>query len=170
MRLLRGNPRKLIILTLCLAVIAILLTGCNNQPEPPAVIPDPTPETPIAIPDEGPPSGPVTHTILATGTPGVNEYSQDNPGSSELLPREYPGAPPLIPHKISNLTITKDANACLSCHLTGVSLGEGHVATIVPESHYTDAATGIVGEYMQELRYNCLLCHLPQTGDAPLVE
>ena len=86
------------------------------------------------------------------------------------MPREYPGAPPLVPHDISKLKINRDGNACISCHITGVVLGEGHVATKIPRSHYTDIPTGIVSEEIQPIRNTCRLCHLPQSAEEPLVK
>ena len=106
------------------------------------------------------------HQTLATGEVGANEYSVAAPGTSEILPREYPGAPPIIPHSLDGLTITKDANPCLGCHASGLSLGDGHTATKIPESHYIDQMDGTRTEELQGMRYNCLLCHLPQSPEA----
>ena len=103
------------------------------------------------------------HQTLATGEVGANEYSTAAPGTSEVLPREYPGAPPIIPHSLDGLTITKDANPCLACHASGLSLGDGHTATKIPESHYIDQADETRTEELQGMRYNCLVCHLPQS-------
>ena len=107
------------------------------------------------------------HDILATGDVGMNEYSSILPGQSTVLPREYPGAPPFIPHSPAGLIITKDTHPCLVCHITGTSFGPDHTATKIPESHYTDIPTGIISENIQGLRYNCLLCHLPQSLGNP---
>lgn len=111
------------------------------------------------------PSDKYIHEILATGDVGMNEYSSIFPGESTVLPREYPGAPPFIPHDPSGLTITKDTHPCMVCHVPGISFGPDHTATKIPESHYTDIPTGIISENIQGLRYNCLLCHLPQSSE-----
>lgn len=111
------------------------------------------------------------HQTLASGDLGINEYSRAAPGSSEILPREYPGAPPFVPHSLDGLTITKDANDCVTCHLTGLSFGAGHTATMIPDSHYIEQMDGTRSEDIQDLRYGCLLCHLPQSAEAfPLDE
>ena len=79
------------------------------------------------------------------------------------LPRAYRGAPPVIPHSLDGLTVTREANDCLNCHLEGVEVGEGRRATKIPPSHFTNPHTGetrtdrIVGT-----RYNCLQCHVPR--------
>jgi nitrate reductase cytochrome c-type subunit len=116
--------------------------------------------------------GDYVHEGLAAGEPGDNIYSAPPPGLSTKLPREYPGAPPLIPHNISGFTITKDSNPCMGCHETGLTLGAGgdeHTATKVPESHYTDAVTGEKSDELQDARYICNLCHLSQTEETSLV-
>jgi nitrate reductase cytochrome c-type subunit len=105
------------------------------------------------------------HRSLATGDIGSSEYTRAAPGASEILPRDYPGAPPFIPHSLNGLTITTDLNVCLSCHATGLSFGEGHTATVIPLSHYTDQVDWTVTEELQDLRYDCLLCHLQQSSE-----
>jgi nitrate reductase cytochrome c-type subunit len=115
-------------------------------------------------------TGKYQHEILATGDVGDNVYESAPPGQSDVLEREYPGAPPLIPHNISGLVITKDENSCLTCHTQGISLGPDHTATKIPESHYIDIPTGTRSESLQGMRYNCLLCHLPQSPEKPLRE
>lgn len=113
-------------------------------------------------------SKPYFHDSLETGHPGMNVYSAPAPGQSTVLPREYPGAPPLVPHDISGFDITKDANACLACHSDGISFGEGHVATKIPPSHYTSQSTGEETTELQGLRYNCNICHIPQSEEQSL--
>jgi len=165
------HVRRLIpTVTLCLLLVAaVLLAGCGSPapaPEPPPA-PAPAPALKPAAPAPDPVET-VPHVLLATGEPGVNAYPLDAPGTSELLPREYLDAPPLVPHDVTEFEITKEANACLSCHETGVSLSDGHVATKIPRSHYTDIPTGIVSDTLHNLRYNCRICHLPQSTEAPL--
>ncbi|MBI3564501.1 MAG: nitrate reductase cytochrome c-type subunit [Elusimicrobia bacterium] len=104
---------------------------------------------------------------LRTGAPGMNRWTDQAPGSTTVLPRPYPGAPPLIPHSIDGLAVTRATNDCLGCHLEGAELGEGHAATKVPASHYTNPYTKETktGEVVGT-RYNCLQCHAPQAVDA----
>lgn len=106
--------------------------------------------------------------ILATRGAGTNEYATSPPGQSSVLDREDPGAPPLIPNSIVGLAVTKDQNACLTCHEPGLSLGPDHIAVKVPESHFIDLSTGLRSETLQGTRYCCLLCHIPQSAEAPL--
>lgn len=104
---------------------------------------------------------------LQQGRPGPNRWNAREPGATRPLPRPYPGAPPLVPHGIEGFSITREANTCLGCHLEGADLGEGHAATKVPASHFTNPRTketrtgAVVG-----MRYNCLQCHAPQADDA----
>ncbi len=102
---------------------------------------------------------------LATGQPGMNTYAADPPGETTKLPRPFTGAPPLVPHSVVEFEISRSANDCLDCHLDGVEIEEGHIATKVPLSHF-------VNEYTREredgqvigTRYNCLQCHVPQSN------
>jgi nitrate reductase cytochrome c-type subunit len=102
---------------------------------------------------------------LASGQPGMNTYPQNPPGETTKLPRPYTGAPPLVPHSVVEFEIGKFANDCLDCHLDGVEIEEGHVATKVPSSHFVNEYTGerkdgqVIGT-----RYNCLQCHVPQSN------
>jgi nitrate reductase cytochrome c-type subunit len=100
---------------------------------------------------------------LATGEPGMNTYPASGPGETAVLDRPYETAPPLIPHSIKGLTIRRAANDCLDCHLEGVDLGDGHVATKVPASHFVNEYTGAEAKNgVTGIRYLCLQCHVPQ--------
>lgn len=99
-----------------------------------------------------------------TRRPGMNRWNDQAPGSTKPLPRPYPGAPAIVPHAVEERAITRDANSCLDCHLEGADMGDGHVATKVPPSHFVnpktkEARTGAeVGT-----RYQCLQCHATTT-------
>ena len=156
-------------ISLVLLIIATLvLASCTGKEK---VVEKPPPSTPVepTTPSEKAEDTreEYTHQILATGELGINEYSTKPPGQSSILPREYPGAPPLIPHSPSGLTITKDRNPCLGCHIQGVSLGPDHTATKIPESHYIDIPTGEKSQDIQPIRYNCTICHIPQSSETP---
>lgn len=143
-RLLKTHRWKAVLVLVALGVAALALGACGGTDDPASYVVQ----------------------TLATGEVGANEYSTAAPGTSEILPREYPGAPPIIPHSLDGLTIDRDTNACLTCHVAGVSFGTGHTATKVPESHYLDQMDGTRTDAVQDLRYNCLLCHLPQSPEA----
>lgn len=93
---------------------------------------------------------------LLTGAPGMNAAPTAEPGTTKPLARAYPGAPPLVPHGIVGLSITRTGNDCLGCHLEGAEVAEGHSATKMPASH-RDESGGVKGD-----RYQCRQCHVPQ--------
>ncbi len=109
-----------------------------------------------------------TMILLATGETDPNRYRDLLPGSSDLLDRAYPGAPPLVPHRAEDLVITPDKNSCMSCHEAGRTIN-GNTAVQVPISHYTDLSTGSVSGQLQGRRYVCTSCHVPQVIDEPPV-
>ncbi len=105
---------------------------------------------------------------LATGQPGMNIYPTSPPGETTKLERPYDGAPPLVPHSVVEFNISRSANDCLDCHLEGLEVEEGHVATRVPPSHYVDEYSGEhKNEQVTGMRYNCLQCHVPQSPEEP---
>ena len=152
-----------IMLPILLIIASLGLASCTGDEK--TVVTTPT-STPVATTStseitEEPPE--YTHQIPMIGELGVNEYSTKIPGQSTILPRAYPGAPPFVPHSLSGLVITKDQLPCLTCHLQGLSLGTDHTATKIHESHYIDLPTGIKSQDIQPIRYNCLICHVPQS-------
>lgn len=129
-----------------------------------------------------PPEPPVRESVPETSvglSPGnlldVPEPMQVSPNSSEpgerpVLPRPYPGAPPLIPHEIDSLLpITADDNTCLVCHEIDEKVEGG--PTPIPKSHYVDQrnAPERSGNRVVGARNSCTLCHVPQTDALPLV-
>lgn len=92
---------------------------------------------------------------LFTGVPGMNAAPTADAGTTKPLPRPYPGAPPLIPHTLERLSVTRELNDCLTCHLDGIEAAEGHFATRIPASHRE-------GDAVKGIRYQCLQCHVPQ--------
>ncbi len=99
---------------------------------------------------------------LWTGCPGINAYSKAAPGESVILARPHKNAPPLIPHDISDLKISRDSNDCLACHLDGdVKIPDSHFVNPYTKERSKDTPTGT--------RYNCLQCHAPQSADVPPV-
>jgi len=97
---------------------------------------------------------------LAKGSPGMNAYIAAQPGESARIERLYENAPPMIPHSVSGLSISKTSNDCIGCHEEGVEISSGHSATRMPGSHFVKSGEK---ESVAGIRYNCLQCHLPQT-------
>ncbi|MEN8175918.1 MAG: nitrate reductase cytochrome c-type subunit [Pseudomonadota bacterium] len=101
-------------------------------------------------------------------------YSENIPGANPKLERSYHTAPPMIPHKVSDLVpVTAKLNKCLGCHHNPALLGiEGlqGVAPPAPKGHYKDPRSG--EENMKAVdgsHYVCTQCHAPQAGVTELV-
>lgn len=107
---------------------------------------------------------------LVTGKPGMNVYPGKEPGETAPLKRPYAIAPPVVPHRVAGLTINRDENECLDCHLEGVEVEKGRRAPKVPPSHFRNDHTGEVKTNMVVgIRYNCTQCHVPQADEEPPV-
>lgn len=126
-----------------------------------------------AIPDSQ--LGLVKQSVKETPVPKAFHYSDKFPGTSDVLPRSYHGAPPQIPHNIESfIPVTKDNNMCKSCHDTPDNIGKPRVKgtpTPIPASHYTDVRFGNKkGKQVIGARTVCTQCHVPQAQVKPLVE
>ena len=113
--------------------------------------------------------------VFDTPVPEPFQYSDKFPGSSQVLPRAYPGAPPQIPHNIDSFKpVTAKNNMCMGCHNNPSMRGKTvkGMATPMPESHYTDQRhkPGIVSNQMIGARYVCTQCHVPQANSKTLVD
>lgn len=113
--------------------------------------------------------------VFEVPTPEPFDYNEAFPGTSKILPRAYPGAPPQIPHNIQMFTpITAANNACLACHDKRELIGKKAAGqpTPIPLSHYTDLrhAPDKAGKKLVGARYLCTQCHVPQGKVPPLVE
>ncbi|MEF9475410.1 MAG: nitrate reductase cytochrome c-type subunit [Candidatus Mariimomonas ferrooxydans] len=105
-------------------------------------------------------------TGLVTGKPGMNTYPASLPGETIKLERPYKGAPPQVPHNVTEFIIKRDENNCLDCHLEGMEVEKGHNATKVPASHLLNEYKGKdEKEKIAGIRYNCLQCHVPQAEE-----
>ncbi|MDR0468048.1 MAG: nitrate reductase cytochrome c-type subunit [Campylobacteraceae bacterium] len=89
-------------------------------------------------------------------------YISTPAGESKLIERAFENAPPLISHDVEGMMeITRDLNMCTSCHLPEIAVDLG--ATAMPKSHFLSMITGKdLGDQMDEARYNCTTCHVPQ--------
>lgn len=83
------------------------------------------------------------------------------------IPVTFPNQPPLVPHSIRGLQVTKNANQCLGCHAPDVAPTTG--APRVPESHFLDR-DGKRTEGTSPRRYFCLQCHVQQADVNPIIQ
>ena len=83
------------------------------------------------------------------------------------IPVTFPHQPPLVPHSIRGLQVTKNANQCLGCHSPDFAPTTG--APRVPETHFMDR-DGKRTEGTSPRRYFCLQCHVQQTEVNPIVQ
>jgi len=100
---------------------------------------------------------------LIRGEPGMIKYPDGSPGETVPMERMYEIAPPFIPHDVTDLEMSRLTNDCIDCHMDGTELDEGHTATKIPLSHYTNRYSGEKSEGgVVGIRYNCIQCHVPQ--------
>jgi cytochrome c-type protein NapB len=130
---------------------------------------------------------PVKDSSLGLSKTSVNDspepekfgYSNNFPGTGNLLPRAYLNAPPQIPHNIEAfLPVGKARNMCKVCHDKRDTLGKTGKAekvrgqpTAISASHYVDHRldTGKIGKSLVGARTVCTQCHVPQANVKPLV-
>ena len=112
--------------------------------------------------------------VFDTPTPGNYEYSSSKPGKNDWLPRAWDGIPPQIPHAVeAYLPVVAADNQCLDCHDTPKYIGQPKnmdrtVKSKSPmsRSHYADESL----QTLDNARFNCTQCHVPQSNAMPLVE
>lgn len=97
------------------------------------------------------------------------DYTGKTAGESTLIERSFENAPPMISHNLDGmLPITRDNNACTSCHLPEIA--EAVAATPMPKSHfYNFRENKNLDGQMDENRFNCVICHTTQVDAPPLV-
>lgn len=97
------------------------------------------------------------------------DYNGKVAGESELIERAFENAPPMISHSVEDmLPITKESNACTSCHLPEIAEAVGAIP--MPKSHfYNFRKNKDLRGQMDENRFNCVICHATQVNAAPLV-
>lgn len=107
--------------------------------------------------------------VFEDPSPEVFQYPQTTPAAATPLPVAWAGAPPQIPHEMSDyLPIKADANACLDCHDKPANMGKKAKGrpTAMPESHYTK----VEGKWERNNSlYVCTQCHVPQASVKDLV-
>lgn len=82
------------------------------------------------------------------------------------IPVTFPHQPPLVPHSIKGLQVTKNVNQCLACHSPENAPITG--ARLIPASHFKTRS----GESLQNpspRRYFCLQCHVQQAEVDPII-
>ncbi|HBO39216.1 MAG TPA: nitrate reductase [Pasteurellaceae bacterium] len=89
------------------------------------------------------------------------------PKDTGSIPVTFPGQPPLIPHGIRGLQVTKNINQCLSCH--GLDFYQTTGAPRLPASHFQDR-DGKSYESESPRRYFCLQCHAQQADVSPIIQ
>ncbi|MEN8147506.1 MAG: nitrate reductase cytochrome c-type subunit [Campylobacterota bacterium] len=176
-------------LTIALAAAALLMVGCGET--------DTAKATPVK---EVKPAPTVTEESLGlrktdlysedTTTGDETKYGTDAAGTSQKIERAFQDAPPMIPHDVANfLPITVSSNQCTGCHMPEVAEAMG--ATPIPASHFLDmrpqhkfdgkqftkTADVMKNETsvkkidaLSGSRFNCSLCHAPQSTGALVVE
>ena len=163
-----------------LAGLALLLVACGSAggPDDPAraeASPDaPSAERPAgkearSIPDAE--IGLSAASIFEAPAPPAWQTNEAEPGDNSLVPRPFPGSPPVIPHGVADfLPITTDDNMCLVCHEPGGVQAEGEPQPL-PESHRIDQrnAPGDVGDAPAGARHTCTTCHVARTDAKPLM-
>ena len=108
--------------------------------------------------------------VFAVPTPPEVKKNGAAPGEGPVLPRDYPGAPPVIPHEATDFTpITATQNSCVDCHAAKAREAGGPPP--LPPSHYADlrSSPDKVGERVVGARWVCTSCHVPRTDARPLV-
>ena len=70
------------------------------------------------------------------------------------IPVTFPNQPPLVPHSVRGLQVTKNANQCLGCHSPDVA----------------PTRDGQKTEGTSPRRYFCLQCHVQQTNVNPIIQ
>ena len=155
-------------LFVCLTIIGLLITGCNNRREEKWVDTE---------------NIDMSHELLLSDESVLTdmpEYSKIRGGESEVIERSFENAPPLIPHRVGGfLPIKVEDNKCLRCHMPdkapefkAIPLPETHFTSYRPLAFEEDgkynivAAEGEVFEndlgHFNNALFNCSQCHVPQ--------
>ncbi|EIJ69082.1 nitrate reductase cytochrome c-type subunit [Pasteurella bettyae] len=113
----------------------------------------------------------VNQTEVPSSIEGISEKVEpafQNPQKSRSnIPVTFINQPPLVPHSIRGLQVTKNVNQCLGCH--GLDFYKTTGAPRLPQSHFI-TRDGEVKEGESPRRYFCLQCHVQQTDVDPIVQ
>lgn len=175
-------------ITLWLATATLLLVGCGNQVTPSFETKEEKVKPIISEESLG-----LRKTDIYAEDDTISEkteYRSAQPGESSKIKRAFQDAPPMIPHDVTDfLPITRENNACISCHAPDIAPAMG--ATSIPGSHYLDmrprhTCDGVKFKksidntknetdvkrltHLNQARYNCSQCHAPQSQGNPSVE
>jgi cytochrome c-type protein NapB len=116
--------------------------------------------------------------LLALTDQPLPIYPDTTAGESVMLERDFPDAPPQIPHTTEDMyPITLDENECLDCHHPENTVSKDDLP--LPESHFKAPVMGkgapgdpmiwVVKDYkIKDIvggRYNCNMCHTPQASN-----
>lgn len=95
--------------------------------------------------------------------PDINQYNKD----SGIQARDGLFLPPVVPHSIRGMQVSKNTNRCLECH--GPETAPVTGATVLSKTHFYDRQDKL-GETVSPRRYFCLQCHVPQTNTPDITE
>jgi len=106
----------------------------------------------------------------------LETYIETDPGESKVLDRDFPDAPPQIPHTVGGMyPIGLGSNECIDCHHPDNVAGEEDRP--IPKSHFSRPVMGTTGKGeamawvvksyedtkdVAGARYDCSMCHTPQ--------
>lgn len=102
----------------------------------------------------------VRHKGLQKGGAGMNVWVSAEPGELPEIPHPAPGAPALVPHRTAGMTISREENECLSCHLE--TIPASHSLNEFKKERREGGVTG--------MRWQCLQCHSSQTDAEPPIK
>ena len=175
-------------ITLGLATATLFLVGCGGSVNPFSSAPEKKAVASISEESLG---------LRKTGIyaeddtiSSKTEYRSAQAGESTKIKRAFQDAPPMIPHDVKDfLPITRENNACVSCHAPEIAPAMG--ATPIPASHFLDMRPRHICDgvkfkksidntknetdvkkltHLNQARYNCSQCHAPQSQGNPSVE
>lgn len=103
---------------------------------------------------------------LANAAENVEPAFHNVPKQIESPALQYVNQPPLVPHSVAGMQVTKNVNQCLSCHSPENARVTG--AKRISPTHFMDR-NGNIEANTSPRRYFCLQCHVPQTNASPIV-